>query len=214
MGRLSAMFVATAMFTSCHGSAGRNPPMTTTSPDLNALETSLQQDAAHDIPPFGADSVKLARKIGPPAKTTLVQHVQARGSDAFLALEALRVADPFGYAALPAGERAQVYASALQRNVFFNSWGQPGGSLTETAHAFAALGDAAVAVLAPLLDDQRVAPSSGSQDATLSQMNGNRVCDYAWVLISEARHADYVYLVSPTDRDQDIAAMRASLHEP
>jgi hypothetical protein len=189
-------------------------PMTTTSPDLAALETSLQQDAAHDIPPFGADSLKLARKIGTAASAMLAQHVRAQGSDALLALEALRVADPSGYAALPAAERAQIYGAALQHNVFFNSWGQPGGSLTDTAYAFAALGGAAVVVLAPLLDDRRMAPSSGSQDATLSQMNGNRVCDYAWVLISEARHADYAYLTSPVDRDQDIAAMRASLHKP
>ena len=188
--------------------------MTTTNPDLAALATSLQQDAARDIPPFGAESVSQARKLGPSATTLLVQHVQARGSDAFLALEALRVADPAGYARLPAAERAQVYASALQHNAFFNSWGQPGASLSETAHAFAALGDPAVAVLTPLLEDKRAAPSSGSQDATLSRMNGNRICDYAWVLISEARRASYAYLTSPADRDQDIAAMRVALHKP
>jgi hypothetical protein len=187
---------------------------TPTSPDLLALATSLQQDAARDIPPFGADSVKLARRLGPAATAMLAQKVQARGADAFLALEALRVADPAGYAARPAAERAAVYAAALQRNAFFNSWGQPGMSLTETARAFAALGEDAVAVLAPLLADTRDAPSSGSQDATLSRMNGNRVCDYAWVLISEARGADYMYSPSPADRDREIAAMRASATGP
>ena len=189
-------------------------PMTTNSPELAALATSLQQDAARDIPPFGADSIKLARKIGPPASQLLVQHVHAHGSDALLALEALRMADPAAYAGLPASECAQVYGAALQHNAFFNSWGQPGGQLTETAHAFAALGDAAIAVLAPLLDDKRPAPASGSQDATTSQMNGNRVCDYAWVLISEARHVAYAYLTSPAERDQDIAAMRVALQRP
>jgi len=188
--------------------------MPTTSPDLTALATSLQQDAALDVPPFGAPSLELARKIGPPASTLLVERVQARGPDALLALEALRVADPAGYAAQPAAARAQVYAAALQRNAFFNTWGQPSGPLSETSRAFAALGEPAVAVLAPLLDDPRAAPSSGSQDATLSKLNGNRVCDYAWVLISEARHAPYGYLTSPADRDQDIAAMRASLRKP
>lgn len=235
---LPAAIVATAMLTSCngpttprtephryaggddmaHGSAqgsNRGMPMTnTTAPDLSALAASLQQDAARDIPPFGAESVKLARRLGTAATGMLVQRVQARGADAFLALEALRVTDPAGYAAWPATERAAVYVTALQRNAFFNSWGQPGMSLTETSHAFAALGEDAVAVLAPLLDDKRDAPSSGSQDATLSRMNGNRVCDYAWVLINEARGVDYTYPSSPVDRDREIAAMRASLHKP
>lgn len=188
--------------------------MTTVSPELAALATNLQQDAARDVPPFAAESVQQARKLGAQASPLLVQHVQARGRDAMLALEALRGADPAGYAALPATERAEVYAAALQHNTFFNSWGQPGNKLSETAHAFAALGDAAVTALVPLLDDKRPAPSSGSQEATLSQMNGNRVCDYAWVLISEARHTEYGYLTSPADRDQDIAALRATMHKP
>jgi len=196
------------------GSNRGTPMTTTTSPDLSALTASLQQDAAREVPPFGADSVKLARRLGAASTSLLVQRVQARGTDAFLALEALRVADPAGYAAQPATERAAVYVTALQRNAYFNSWGQPGMSLTETSHAFAALGDDAVAVLAPLLGDKRDAPSSGSQDATLSRMNGNRVCDYAWVLINEARGTDYAYLSSPGDRDREIATMRAALHKP
>ncbi|HEU4733662.1 MAG TPA: hypothetical protein VFT22_37465 [Kofleriaceae bacterium] len=191
--------------------SNRGTPMTTTSPDLSALASRLAEDVAHDIPPFGANSVKLARGLGPAATAMLAGKVAARGGDAFLALEALRAADPAGYAAVPAADRAAVYAAALQRSAFFNSWGQPGMSLTDTSHAFAQLGDAAVAVLTPLLDDQRAAPSSGSQDATLARMNGNRVCDYAWVLISEARGADYAYAASPAERDREIAAMRAAL---
>jgi hypothetical protein len=193
--------------------SNRGTPMTS-SPDLSALTTSLQQDVQRDIPPFGANSVKLARQLGTAATGVLVRAVRARGSDAFLALEALRAADPAAYGTQPAADRAAIYAFALQHNAFFNSWGQPGMSLSDTARAFAALGDAAVAALAPLLADRRPAPSSGSQDATLSKMNGNRVCDYAWVLISEARGASYVYESAPADRDREIDAMRASLPRP
>jgi len=236
MRRLPAAIAATALSLGCNGPAAPRPesrpagsdgvahasaqgsnrgtPMTTTSPDLSALDQSLQQDASRGIPPFGANSVKLAQRLGPAATAMLVQKLQARGADAFLALEALRVADPAGYAALPAAERAAVYAAALQHGVYFNSWGQPGMSLTDTAHAFAALGNDAVAVLVPLLADTRAAPSSGSQDATLSRANGNRVCDYAWVLINDARGMDYAYSPSPADRDREIAAMRASLTRP
>ena len=158
--------------------------MTTTTPELTALATSLQQDAARDLPPFAAESLQHARKLGAQASPLLVQHVHARGRDAMLALEALRGADPAGYAALPATERAEVYAAALQHNTFFNSWGQPGNKLSETAHAFAALGDAAVAALVPLLDDKRPAPSSGSQEATLSQSLGRRGAQACHALIA------------------------------
>lgn len=172
--------VSAAALIGCHGSSShgssnepaKGTPMTAPSPELAALATSLQQDAARDVPPFGAASVQQARTLGAKAGPLLVEHVRARGRDALLALEALRAADPAGYAALPATERAEIYAQALQHATFFNTWGQPGNKLSETAHAFAALGDPAVAALAPLLDDRRPAPSSGSQEATLSQMNG------------------------------------------
>jgi hypothetical protein len=144
----------------------------------------------------------------------LTPRLQPGGSDALLALEALRVADPAAYAALAARDRAAIYVAALQHSVYFNAWGQPGMALSDTAHALIALGEPAVAALAPLLDDQRAAPSSGSQDATLSHANGNRVCDYAWVLISEVKLADYAYSASPAERDRDIAALRASIKRP
>jgi hypothetical protein len=232
---LPAAIVAVVMFSACddsavshhqphsqtvaaHGPADGSgkaaPPMTTTSPELSVLATSLLADAARDMPPFGADSVKLAQRLGPVATPLLVQRLRQRGSDAFLALEALRLADPASYATQPAPERAAIYGGALQHSAFFNSWGQPGASLTDTAHAFAALGDPAVDALAPLLADTRAAPSSGSRDATLAQINGNRLCDYAWVLINEARGVDYVYAPSPADRDREIVAMRATLHKP
>lgn len=181
------------------------------SPDLAALERALSDDAARELPPFGADSVRRARTLGPAATPVLQAHVQARGDDALLALEALRVADPAGYQAQPGAARAAIYVAALGKGRYFNTWGQPGMALTDTARALAALGNDAVAALAPLLADQRPAPSSGSQDATLAQMNGNRVCDYAWVLIHEARGTEYVYASAPADRDREISALRAAL---
>jgi len=126
-----------------------------------------------------------------------------------------RCAPPTRPATRPRATRAAIYAAALARTQYFNTWGQPGAALSDTARAFAALGDDAVAALAPLLADQRPAPSSGSQDATLARMNGNRVCDYAWVLIHEARGTEYLYATAPADRDREIGAMRAQLaHRP
>ncbi|HVK77850.1 MAG TPA: hypothetical protein VM734_31305 [Kofleriaceae bacterium] len=189
---------------------------TAASPELAALAQQLQQDAARELlpTPSGAQSVRRATELGTTATPLLRDRIQARGADLLLALEALRLADPSAYAAVPAAERAAAYAAALAHSTYFNAWGQPGMQLSDTAHAFAGLGADAVPTLTPLLDDLRPAPAHGSQDATLSRMNGNRVCDFAWVLIQEARGQAYAYLTAPADRDREIAALKAALSGP
>src|SRR5207247_10180806 len=104
-----------------------------------------------------------------------------------VAREAVRPAAPAAAHALPAGERAAGYADALRTSTIFNAWGLPGSSLSPAAHAVIALGEPAVGALAPLLDDPRPAPMFGSQDATTADAYGNRVCDFAWVLVCESR---------------------------
>jgi hypothetical protein len=169
------------------------------------LAKQLDSDAAREVPPFGAESIETARQQGAAATDILLEHVNARGATAFLALEALREANPNAYHSLPARERAEIYVNALRTNTFFNAWGLPGYQLTETARALVALGDEAVAALKPLLADKREAPLSGSQDATTSDAYGNRICDYAWVLLSEIKHLPYTYFKDSNQRD---AAMK------
>jgi hypothetical protein len=171
------------------------------------LAVQLREDTVRAVPPFGADSIKIARGLGSEATSLLLQEVKARGNTAFLALEALREADPVAYNALSVRERAEVYVDALKSSLFYNAWGLPGYQLTPTAKALINLGDDAVWVLEPLLRDQRPAPLSGSQDATTSSMYKNRICDYAWVLISEIEHRPYIYSQDPTERDRAIAVL-------
>ena len=175
---------------------------------LPELLIQLQQDAAQAVPAFGAESVRLARSLGGASTDLLLEQIRARGDTAFLALEALRVSDPAAYAALSASERAEIYAATLRTNVFYNTWGLPGYQLTETTRAFLALKEDAIALLLPLLTDQRPAPLSGSQDATTSTMYKNRVCDYAWVFIYEIRQLPYTYSKDPLERDRSIAVLR------
>ena len=175
---------------------------------LPELLIQLQEDAAQAVPAFGAESVRLARSLGGAAKDLLLGQIRARGATTFLALEALRVSDQAAYAALPAAERAEIYATTLRTNLFYNTWGLPGYQLTETARAFIALKEDAVSVLSPLLSDQRAAPHEGSEDATTSAMYQNRVCDYAWVFICEIRQLPYTYSKDPLERDRSIAALR------
>jgi hypothetical protein len=177
------------------------------------LEKLLQEDAAQGVPPFAAESVKLARQMGPSAAPYLLEQIKPQGTRRFLALEAFREADAQAYQALPTRLRADIYGQALGNGNFYNSWGIPGYQLSDTANAFIALGEEAVAVSLPLLNDKREARLSGSEEATTSKMYGNRVCDYAWVLINEIMGRPYVYAQDPAERDQAIQALRDELNE-
>lgn len=181
--------------------------------DARELERRLAEDARNEVPPFGASSVALARAMGSAAKHVLLGHIGANARSAFLALEALRVADAPAYVELPASVRATVYVDALQTQNYFNAWGVPGQSLSAAAEALIALGDAALARLRPLLSNRASAPLSGSKDATVGTAYANRVCDYAWVLISEILGRTYRYAREPGERDRQIDALRSFLAE-
>lgn len=178
---------------------------------ISDLSSQLQQDATNAVPPFGAASIKIARQLGSVATSFLLEQIGGRGATAFLALEALRESDPGAYDSIPASERADIYASALQSNIFYNAWGVPGHQLTSTAYALISLGEVAIEALKPFLVDQRRAPLSGSKDATVSSIYHNRVCDYAWVFICEIRHQPYMYVQNPVERDRSIEALRQEL---
>lgn len=165
------------------------------------------EDAAKEVPPFAADSVRMARQMGRAAVSVLVEQIQSRGKTSFLALEGLREAAPDAYHSLPAALRAEIYGQALSSSHFYNAWGVPGYQLTDTAEAFIALGKDAANVLGRLLDNKRDAPLAGSKAATTSAIYGNRVCDYAWVFISEIRHQPYSYSQNTAERDRAISEL-------
>lgn len=175
------------------------------------LVRQLERDAEAEAPPFGAESIEIARRLGKAASDFLLAEIRARGRTAFLALEALRSADPDAYRSLPGPEKAGIYADALKRNLFFNAWGLPVHQLTDTSRALIALGQDAVLPLRRLLDDHEPAPLSGSQDATTSTLYGNRICDYAWVFVSEILGRPYVYEMDPKERDRQIDDLRHAL---
>jgi hypothetical protein len=178
---------------------------------IEQLATQLMADAANQVPPFGAESIKLARQLGPAATSFLIAQVKARGEDDFLALEALREADMAAYNSLPGPLRAEIYSQALQNSTFFNAWGLPGYQLTPTSQALIALGKIALPSLLPLLADKRPAPLAGSRDATTSTIYGNRICDYAWVFLQEIRGESYSYSQDPVERNQEIEALQRAL---
>ena len=93
----------------------------------------------------------------------------------------------------------------------FNAWGLPGFQLSPAAEAVVALGDDAIRSLAPLLDATRPAPLAGSQAATTASAYGNRVADYALVLLSRIAGAPDDYPADPAERDRRIADLRSRL---
>jgi hypothetical protein len=176
--------------------------------ELNAL---IDRETADEIPPFGARSVAVARELGERATGLLLEKIRGGDDSAFLSLEGLRESDPGAFDRLPADCRAKVYARALGRNTFFNAWGMPSTGLTATSRALIALGEAAVSVLTPLLSNRSEAPLEGSREATASNIYHNRICDYAWALISEVRNLPYEYSQDPADRDRQMTSLEASL---
>lgn len=178
---------------------------------LLGLEAQLIDDARREIPPFGAESAHLARSIGAAATPILMKQIDQAEAPAFLALEALHGADPKAYSALSAETKGKIYVRTLSKNIFYNAWGIPGHYLTDTAKHLIGLGKQILPFLLPLLQERRAAPLSGSQDATTSQMYGNRLCDYAWVFMNEILDRRYTYPRAPAERDPLIAALHREL---
>lgn len=182
--------------------------------NTDELDAQIAQDSADNVPPFSARAVQLARDLGAAATDLLRDHIRRGGPTAFIALEALRQSEPSAFEQIGRAERARIYADQLRESTFFNAWGLPGFKLTDTAMALIALGEEAVPVLAPLLDDNRPAPSEGSQDATVGAAYGNRVSDYAWVFISEITNKEYAYPKDVAARDGEIRSLSRSLRPP
>lgn len=126
-----------------------------------------------------------------------------------LALMALRVLDrlapdePFTPAA-----RAHIYAAALARESNFARWGAvgPAGFLPGVYGAeLLRLGKAATAPLRPLLQDRRRAPiRAGVAEEAANRLQGDRVCDYAWIFLATTHGRPIAYFTDARDRDEAI----------
>ena len=175
------------------------------------LEKQLFEDTNLEVPPFGAESIKIAHKMGSEATNTLLTQIKKNGKTAFLALEALRASDNETYNSLSVPQKAEIYINNLQHSTFYNAWGVPGYQLTGTSNALISMGEAIIPFLSPLLENKLPALLSGSQDATTSSIYKNRICDYAWIFIIEIKHRQYSYHKTPEERDEDIRKLLLEL---
>jgi hypothetical protein len=139
------------------------------------------------------------------------REVAARGdASAFHLLMALRESAPMVYEALPAPVRAAVLADALRTQPELNDWGylEPGGGYDgPAAAALLETGDAAVAPLRALLDDDAPAEMTGSEIAEMAYRLRYRRKDFAYRYLSLLLGREPAFDADPAARDQAIAAL-------
>jgi hypothetical protein len=134
--------------------------------------------------------------------------VKARpDASSFHLLLALRREAPAAYAALPADVRASVLLDALRTQRYMNDWGMLGsdGYDEEAARALLETGDAARAGLESLLDDDRPARLSGSEEATLSKLYDYRRRDFAFRYLHELDDRPTPFTRDQAERARQIA---------
>jgi hypothetical protein len=140
------------------------------------------------------------------------REVIARGdASAFHVLMALRESAPATYEALSPAVRAAVLADALRTQSQLNDWGylEPGGGYDgPAAAALLEAGDAAVAPLRPLLDDDSRAEMTGSEIAEMAHRLRYRRKDFAARYLSLLLGREPAFDPDPATRDRAIEALR------
>ena len=179
------------------------------------MKSQLVRDLIADalVPRGRADSQVFQQALshGPAVVPDLVVAITAPTYDYYLILEAVRTLDRAAYEAIPVDVRIGIYVDALRHARWLNDWGLPGFAEGEARRALVQLGPPVVAALMSLLDDQRPALVLGSQETTLGREYGNRICDYALVLIGAIRQQELTYPRDVAERDGMITEIRKGM---
>jgi hypothetical protein len=115
---------------------------------------------------------------------------------------------------ISADARARVLTGALASVDYLNDFGwlSPEEAYdAPAAQALLATGQAALPHLRPLLEDNRPAPSRGSEAATMAGQLGYRRSDYAYRYAAILAREEPVFAADAAQRDVEIAALRARL---
>jgi hypothetical protein len=177
----------------------RGDPRAETLALLESLERSFYShwgsvDSTPEYRRLRDDQVPLLREIA-----------DSNGEHALMALRILARRAP--------GERftptmkAILYWTVFQRETFFNRWGVISGSgfiPGVYGHELMSLGAAAAPYLQKSLRDTRRAPVFGGEEGRTSRIQGDRVCDYAWVMLATMFDRPLAYHADPRLRDPQI----------
>ncbi|HYB42968.1 MAG TPA: hypothetical protein VEL75_14420 [Candidatus Methylomirabilis sp.] len=105
---------------------------------------------------------------------------------------------------------ASIYTRAMGSTEVANPWGLP-GEIDGAGQHLLQLGDAVVAPLMHMLQDERPRVYAGSKDATVGNSFGYRVKDLAAFYLSRLLNLPYLVHQRPSERDLEIDALRAAL---
>jgi hypothetical protein len=115
---------------------------------------------------------------------------------------------------VPPAAKAILYSGALARERNFTRWGliSPSGFFPGVyGDEVMRLGREALEPLGRLLGDRRRAPVEGGTAETVNRMQGDRVCDYAWVLLCTLLDRPLAYHAEAGKRDPQIRELEAWL---
>lgn len=142
------------------------------------------------------------RRLGPEHVPALREEADANGPRALTALRVLARLAP--QERFSADARAILYTAALSRENDFTRWGvvAPTGFLPGVyGQELLDLGKASTPYLRPLLRDRRRAPTPREP---AGRIQGDRVCDYAWILLATVYDRPLAYHADPAARDEQI----------
>jgi hypothetical protein len=136
----------------------------------------------------------------------------------FFVLLAVRKYYPASYKRVPNGVKIAILCSALKNRHCLNDFGNlDADDPTDTAinndgaKALLETGKQALKCLRPILDDDRSAPLSGSDEAAASSLYKYRRKDYAYRYASLILGETPVFRADPKRRDKDIENLKAEL---
>jgi len=205
------------VLTSCGGEAVRGPedpgPRPGRLPQEEALEALEALERTFYVHWGAVEGTAEYARLGEGHAAALRQVADVNGAHALMALrvlERLAPAERFS-----ADARAILYVTALERERNFARWGIFGGRGFIPAvygQELLRLGPAAAPYLKRLLGDRRRAPLRGDPEGErANRLQGDRVCDYAWVLLSLMFDRPLAYTPDPRGRDPQIRDLDAWL---
>jgi hypothetical protein len=135
----------------------------------------------------------------------LREMADSNGEHALMALRVLAKRAPGESFTLAA--KAIIYWTVFQRDDLFNRWGvisKSGFVPGVYGHEMLAIGPAVAPYLQRSLRDTRRAPVFGGEEERTNRIQGDRVCDYAWVFLATMFDRPLAYNPDPRLRDPQI----------
>jgi hypothetical protein len=139
---------------------------------------------------------------------------QHRDYTSYHLLIAVRRGFPASYKDIPDDTKAAILCSSLKNCQILDDWGSVSTESSfdrESAKALLGTRTSALKYLAPLLDDDKLAPVTGSSEATDNKINKVRRKDLAYRYASLILGASPAFHRDPSLRDRDIEELRTRL---